>query len=985
MSGNTVAFLDPHEKYFVRGEPGQAFSTTEPLLAEHFDQFKPFHQIFDCNLNQGKLYNGTLFRFPLRTQPSQLSPKIYTREMVNTLFDSFKNEASAILLFLKNVDSISLYEREKGKAEIVHLYTARISEKSNTEVRKKRQELIQDITVHWNFTIKTTFYQFEIEKDCPGKRSEKSKWFVANQVGTREKKLIELAQSLKLLPWIGVAFPVETIDMTCLGRIFCFLPLPFDGDGRTGLPVQVNGYFGLTDNRRALKWPGPDCQNDDTAQWNELLLRKVGSQVYANLIVNMVRDCSENLPPEWRAMLVYRALPDLNRVRKDWACILQPFFQIVLARKIFLTTPKGNSRWINLGEAIINRLDETKGMRQEIKQVVLRTLLSSGQPIISLPGHVMQIIDQFHQISSWATVQKVTPALLCNVLRSNFDFHQLEMSFKDRLFVLEYVLLNAPDLHGVPLLPLGNQQCIKFSTDASVEKIFIPSEKHSADLLPNMKHRFLHCSLPFQVQLKLHELASSKVTQLHHPTAEDIKQLLWENLPDDWSGSQLETLMWNPHTKSHPSLAWLQSVWKWINENYSSHLDEFEGMPLIPVSTNPASSMARLRQNSTVIVREHQLCDETLSHVVHGLLLKSGCVVVEKLPPFIKHERLFHYMSLPNPAGVLRVLIVARGNVIQQLSVAPDNVKHQLCSILSRLDNISSDQMSFIRTLPIFETVDGSHFVSCETKPGKARLVAPRNLFLPKEIRIFERMDILSTCKDDSDRLLKKLGMKTESTANLILIHIASFLNSGVREKEKNNLVFWIFERMDALDQELPEFIKHIGELACIPTVNGKRIAPNMLFDPSDGLLRRLLQRNNGAFPTDQFVEPIRKRKHELHIRRRENLSAQDVLLVVNQMPINLDKGKALVELVNQRPQLLREYTADERLLSDILHEFPWLPRVSDPPTNYPDFMPWYNEISLVCKPSKMCPDSMALLVGATVPVFKEELVSSEAQGTCVV
>ena len=139
VSGNTVAFLDPHEKYFVRGEPGQAFSTTEPLLAEHFDQFKPFHQIFDCNLNQGKLYNGTLFRFPLRTQPSQLSPKIYTREMVNTLFDSFKNEASAILLFLKNVDSISLYEREKGKAEIVHLYTARISEKSNTEVRKKRQ------------------------------------------------------------------------------------------------------------------------------------------------------------------------------------------------------------------------------------------------------------------------------------------------------------------------------------------------------------------------------------------------------------------------------------------------------------------------------------------------------------------------------------------------------------------------------------------------------------------------------------------------------------------------------------------------------------------------------------------------------------------------------------------------------------------------------------------------------------------------------
>ena len=306
MSGNTVAFLDPHEKYFVLGQPGQAFSMGDPLLAEHFDQFEPFHQIFDCNLNnQGNCYSGTLFRFPLRTEPSKLSTKIYTREMVNTLFDSFKNEASAILLFLKNVDSVSLYEREE-QGEIFHLYTARVSEKSKTEVRKRRQELIQDITVEWDFAVKTTFYRLEIEKKCPEKPSEKKEWFLANQVGTNEMKLVELARDLKLLPWIGIAFPVDANNnMSLLGRIFCFLPLPPDGDCRTGLPVQVNGYFGLTDNRRALKWPGPDCQNDDTAQWNQLLLEKVGSQVYANLIVNMVRESSSNnFPPELLAKLV---------------------------------------------------------------------------------------------------------------------------------------------------------------------------------------------------------------------------------------------------------------------------------------------------------------------------------------------------------------------------------------------------------------------------------------------------------------------------------------------------------------------------------------------------------------------------------------------------------------------------------------------------------------------------------------------------------
>ena len=980
VSGDTVAFLDPHEKYFVRSQLGPRFSTAGALLEQYFDQFHPFHQIFNCNLNQGNYYNGTLFRFPLRTHPSQLSNKIYTREMVNTLFDSFKNEASAILLFLKNVDSISLYEREKGKVEIVHLYTAKVSEKSRNEVKKKRQELIQGVTANWDFTITTTFYHIEIETKCPGKSSEKSEWFVANQVGTRENQVIELAQSLMLLPWIGIAYPVESTDTTCLGRIFCFLPLPPDSNCRTGLPVQVNGYFGLTDNRRALKWPGPDCQNDDTALWNQLLLQKVGSQVYVNLIVNIIRDGSTNLPPELRVKLVYSALPDLSHVREEWSCILQPFFKTVLAREIFLTTSRGNSRWINLGEAIMDRLDESK-TRQEIKEVVLRTLLSADQPIVSLPGHVIRVIDQFHQISDWTTVQKVTPALLCNVLQSKFDFHQLEMTFEEKLLVLEYALQNAPDIHGVPLLPLENREFIKFSSDASVEKIFILSKQHSADLLPNMKHRLLCCNLSIQVKQKLHELGCSKVTQLHYPTAEDIKQLLWENLPDDWSGLQLETVTWNSDTKSHPSLAWLQLVWKWINEDYPSNLGEFKGMPLIPVSTNPASSMARLCENSTVIVREHPLCNETLSDLVHGLLLKSGCVVIEKLPSFVKHDQLFHYISLPNPTGVLGVISVARSKIIQQLPVATNEVKHEICSILSRLDRISSDQAAFIRSLPIFETVHESHFVTCETEPGKPRLAAPRNFLLPKELRIVDRMNILATTKDESYRLLKKLGMTIQSTASLIQLHLAIFLqNSIFKDVGKDNLMLWILERIDTLNHELPGFIHFIRELACVPVASGRRVPPIKLFDHSDGLLTRLLEGNNEAFPADKFLEPIRKRKHDLHIRRRENLTAQDVLLILDQTPkINLDQGNALVELVNQRPQLLGERTADVRLLSTVLREFPWLPRVQNRPANYPDFMQWYDGMNL-CKPSSMLPCSISMLVGATVPVFEEGFISIEVQ-----
>ncbi|XP_028392627.1 sacsin-like, partial [Dendronephthya gigantea] len=987
VSDKTVAFLDPHEKYFGRGEPGQSFSTEDPLLAEHFSQFEPFHQLFDCRLEQGRSYGGTLFRFPLRNERSKLSNKIYTREMVDNLFDSFKKEAGAILLFLKNVDSVSLYKREH-RGKISHLYTAKVSEQSKIEVRKRRQELIQDITVEWDFAVKTNFFRLEIERESPGKPPEKNEWFLANQVGTNEKNLIRLARDLKLLPWIGIAFPLDANNnMSSLGRIFCFLPLPPDGDCRTGLPVQVNGYFGLTDNRRALKWPGPDCQNDETAEWNELLLRKVGSQVYANLITNMVQERSHCLTQNLLAKLVYDALPDLSRVREDWKCILQPFFGTVLVKDIFLTAPRGISRWINLGAAIIDRLHESKDMREEIKRVVLKTLLGAGQPIVSLPGHVIQIIDQYHQVSGWGNVQQVTPDLLCNVLRSNSNIYDLGISFQDGLLDLEYALQTLPknsnSLHGVPLLPLENGQFINFSIFS--DRIYISSEKHSVDLLPNMKHRLLYRNLSQPLQQKLNELGSSAVTQLRHPTCNDIKELLWENLPEGWSCNyfpQLETVTWNPHTEGHPSLAWLELVWKWINENYPSNLSEFNGMPLIPLSISLPSSMARLRKNSAIIVSEHPLCNEKLSETLCELLKRSNCIVVENLPCFVRHYNIFQYISLPRPAGILHVLSLAQNKIVQQLDFTESNAsKRELCQTLSRLDRIDSTQNAFIRTLPIFEAVDGRHFLSCESERNEPRLVAPRNFDLPDEIQIIDRAKIISSSNGASYRLLEKLNMRAESTASLIRNHLEIFLKSKNKKQVKDKLMLWILDKIDMLNKEMPNFVTFIAQLTCIPTDSGKYLAPNQLFDNSDGLLTQLLRSNNDAFPTSLFLGPIQRRKYELRVRRREDLTAHDIHMVVNGMTnVSLEQGIAVVELLNQRPQLLREYTEVGRPLNVVLRDLPWLPRVCDRPKNYPELMPWYDGMKL-CKPSNMCPDSLAILVGATVPVFNKTWVSNEVQG----
>ena len=113
MSGDTIAFLDPHETHFGKAETGQQFSLEDQLLQDYPDQFKPYEDVLDCKISR-QYYSGTVFRFPLRNEPSDLSTKNYTAEKVRQLFHALEKEASVILLFLKNIEEIALFETDQS-------------------------------------------------------------------------------------------------------------------------------------------------------------------------------------------------------------------------------------------------------------------------------------------------------------------------------------------------------------------------------------------------------------------------------------------------------------------------------------------------------------------------------------------------------------------------------------------------------------------------------------------------------------------------------------------------------------------------------------------------------------------------------------------------------------------------------------------------------------------------------------------------------
>ena len=86
FSGDQIAMLDPHQTLFGVNESGQCWNLKTDMkeIAELADQFSPYIGMFGSSEKTIKdgCFPGTLFRFPLRMKPSQLSGNIYNKERV---------------------------------------------------------------------------------------------------------------------------------------------------------------------------------------------------------------------------------------------------------------------------------------------------------------------------------------------------------------------------------------------------------------------------------------------------------------------------------------------------------------------------------------------------------------------------------------------------------------------------------------------------------------------------------------------------------------------------------------------------------------------------------------------------------------------------------------------------------------------------------------------------------------------------------------
>ena len=281
------------------------------------DQFVPYKGIFDCTedvFSRG-FYDGTLFRFPFRTKPSELSATLYSAEKMDTLFDSFEADAHLVLLFLQHLESIELYVREESESDPELVFQVKIADQCLQIVRAKRKEFLakitpgkvmtESVTVTYPVTIETVKFGDGILKQHSFLVTN---YFCGGEVSARFKELMT-DKELNYLPTVGVAMALptgpklQTPDIK--GHVFCFLPLPVQKRSLTGLPVHVNGFFALSQNRRYIKSPDADQEDremsgrqltDKSLLWNRCLLEEAIPRAYATTILEAINMKSVFVP-----------------------------------------------------------------------------------------------------------------------------------------------------------------------------------------------------------------------------------------------------------------------------------------------------------------------------------------------------------------------------------------------------------------------------------------------------------------------------------------------------------------------------------------------------------------------------------------------------------------------------------------------------------------------------------------------------------------
>nr|XP_006819457.1 PREDICTED: sacsin-like [Saccoglossus kowalevskii] len=986
LSGKYLGVFDPLETVFTYDQfkkkhyhkkPGKKWKLKGELLSKdhtpYSNQFEPYLGIFGCDeasFQKGK-FNGTIFRFPLRKTESQLSGNIISKDRImgpDGWITSFRTDVDLTLLFLKKIESISVYERSGQNTESTLLYSASIVNSVIDHVRIQKSKFLEQLKQNKEAQPLSIDVEIKLMQQF---KEEVKRWVVVHQIPksglSNEFRCLADDDEIQLLPWVGVAVQIsKTKNEQSDGRIFCFLPLP--PSQTTGLPVHIHGYFGLGDNRRSIKWPDMESQQDKTARWNKLLTSEAIPEVYVKLITSLI--CEYKLEPK----CVYAAWPDPCKLTtENWKLLLEKLLKQLLENDVFYTEAYYGS-WIGLKKAIFNI--PQRNISCTVQQDIVNMLLEHEQPIVTLPMHILEWLK-----ASNILLTKVTPSSVRCFLKSIWHQH---FERRTKLNILEYILADAQysDLNGLHLLPLANGTFTSFSCVGDSRKVFIATTICPQYLLPNMNNRFLDGSLPQLLKSKLED--ASEYTQLSILNPEIVVQNLRSALPSKWTEGSESTVMWSQDGDDQcPPPEWLSQFWNWFRCKIQLSITVLEGLPLIPLNNSSCTiELLKLESGPKAIFNRTSL--STLSEDIVNVVEHCGGFVIKEQLYYPQDSSFNKYIASPDATGVLVVLENIGIDVVEQKLKNNPILARPLCTFLSILNIHSYDEHFLtLRQLSIFGTI------LCDTCVSVSRC----SLIAPNEYKDIPCNKIKKQMIESDDvntlNLAKALGANQLEFAEYIENHILhEFDNGYFSNREVLKIMEWVLCR-----SQYDDIVK---KYRCIQTRGGQLSKPCEIIDPDNSLLRMLL--GESGLPVDTYVQPkFIKLIRRVGLMEESNVSPDMIYNIAMNLdcqrrkctPDMMQKAHCLLEYVSKYPEKLNKHTTDRcsaKLLFNRLTTLAWLPCDVNRPKCYPEWLPWFadDEQNSQClfTPTEVTSHEHCKQVGGVMPIIPVQYLNNSLYST---
>ena len=1032
ISTDTAALLDPHRKYSGSGRMG--WDDDLEKFLQHSGHAACFDGMFGLT-RFTKNYNATLFRFPLRTieSNSKLVSSPYPVERVRGfLYNSFIKEAPIMLLFLKYIEEISLYDNDRL------IYKISIEPSQIPSIRQERQFLMQLAERHASSCSLSLFSVSFVIEDYRSMHPvhEKYHWLVINTIGSTDAEIIQMAKDQRSLPWVGIAAPLpQRIDISkvslaklniskvssCIenlhknlrtnlmslpwssklkghikGQVFCFLPLP----NTTHLPVNIHGYFAVGNNRRSIEWPADDNKSQK-AYWNKALLCKHIAPLYSILLAcrtQLVTYTGTPLPlcstegEDITDPFIAWPLSSNVKYQSIWNELLAPVIEGITKDVPILWTSAHNGSWVSINKAFyLPKSEGAKNCTFPLPNIAIDVLIQAGFPVVSLPNKIRETLIEC-EYQSLIEKRTINPGLIRQALKNLSDLACNDMEIVQDL--LECILFditteNATDLDKIKLLPLAAaafrtttfQQKKKFSHD-DFAFVVDAETKCILKFLPYIEEQIVSTSLRPPVASKLQELAQTECLQLRMLTPYFVAcHLLPKSIRSWYPPLRIhQCIRWSPGVNDHPPLDWIASLWEWLCKNPNT-LPLFVGLPIVPQEMNvPLVTLLSIPKiNTSSYFVERGKGDAKLANI----LRKIGAVVVHDSFVFA-HRQISNYIFKINTHSVLNYIHNHGPSIISPLdSDERGLLRMDIASYYSGNQEILPKVFgNTIKQLQIFELTDPTQLVSVDQKYilPKRTLKFDSHLSYPKNIYNNREKQVVN--------ILQKLGLVCQHDDTLFVKIILPYALQQCKSNSNwcngDDLIVWMLKHDSQL---LLNVLRNEPFIRTKADMNICRKA-SQLYYIHDEQFEKLFDCNSDpVFPSDVYEQKESMPKLlSIGLITWKSLIRGNSRQLVALMKERAESVQFLsTDAAKQRSSYILELAGANRqfvnIIMDELKKVPFISVQVSSPKSYPAFLQWAGreKANLIEAPCNVYHNSVnPYLIGSILPVSAEYYVSSD-------